>query len=393
MSVMITKIFKITTTILLLSVGNSAFLQDSTAHLYFDGVNDYVETQNTRMNAINDDFTFEAIIKGNEAEQGVNPTIISNRWSHIKGASVYLKGSGGGPRALCFSNRGEEWYIPNNGSVGSLLDGECHHVAITRNDGDIYFYADGVLFGYIFDPTCVNGLQGFSTIWIGRDHHYGNEFKGVIGNVRVWATVRTEAQIADNMYGSMMPFTYGLEGCWELNEESDQEVFDTDIYAWIGFLGSNDLDAGDYNDPDWFAGDYCADIADYGTGDDDGWVDEDEDDDDEEEEEEEEDNGEGMLFGISGGLETSGLDNVDFEAALTIYPNPVSEGAVTIDFGTEISDVSIRLTDLNGQEVMTDLVTKKTGMVQLNVDALAAGVYFVMINHASGAYATKLIVK
>lgn len=386
----LTKQFKILILTVFLSIGNTAFLQDSTAHLYFDGVNDYVETHNTRLDYVNDDFTFEAIIKGYEDEQGTNPTLLSNRWSHIKGVAFYLKGSGDGPRALCFLNRGEEWYIPNNGAVGSLLDGECHHVAVVRNDGNIYFYSDGVEFGVIYDPTCVQNLQGFNSIWIGRDHFYDNPFKGVIGNVRIWDVARTEGQISENMYVNMDGYTSGLRGSWPLNEGIGQHVYEATMYGWSGFLGVNSIVDGDYDDPDWFSGDYCAAIADYGTGDDDGWVDEEEDEDDEE------DGGEvaEMVHELMGGAaESVGIATKELTAVISIYPNPNSSGSVTVDLGTNRNNVAIVLSTLNGQEISTTTVTDKVSTIQLNVDQLAAGIYLLIIRHESGSYAEKLVIE
>ena len=373
--------------IVLLFSSNISWLQDPTGHLYFDGVNDYVETHNTRLDYVNDNFTFEAIIKGNEAEQGVNPTIISNRWSPIKGSAFYLKNMGDGPRALCFLNRGEEWYVPNNGSIGSLLDGECHHVALVRNDGDIFFYADGVLFGMIYDPTCANNLQGFHSIWIGRDHYYDNEFKGVIGNVRVWNLARTATEIAENMFSSMDGTEPGIRGCWELNEGDGQQVLEETMYGWSGFLGTDNLEGGDGYDPDWFPGDYCADIGDYGHGDDDGWVEEEDEEEDDEEDGEEDDND-----NVVADQEISGLANNSFAGELAIYPNPISTDLLTIDFGTERNNVSLILSTLNGQNLITNLISEETSQVQLNVNNLAAGVYLLIISHDAGSLAKKIII-
>ena len=355
----------------LMLLSNSAWLQDSTSHLYFDGVNDYAETHNTWLDYVNDDFTFEAIIKGDEEDQGTNPTIISNRWSHIKGAAFYLKNMGSDPRALCFSNRGEEWYIPNNGSLGTLLDGECHHVAIVRNDGNIYFYADGEQFGYIYDPTCANNLQGFNSIWIGRDHRYDYEFKGVIGNVRVWNVARTGEEIAANMYGGLDGTESNLRGCWELNEGEGQNVYENFSYGWSGFLGANDSEDGDGYDPDWFPGDYCADIEDYGDGEDDDWV-------DDEDEDEEDD--------------TSGLSELN-DALLKIHPNPVYDHNITVDFGTTLTNVEFTMVAISGQEVYHSKTSKITSVVVLNIGDLTKGIYLLKIQSDDQTLTKKIVVR
>ncbi len=369
----------------LLIISSTAWLQDETSHLYFDGVNDYVETHNTQLDYFNDDFTFEAVIKGNEDDQGTDPTIISNRWSHIKGSAFYFKSMGDGVRALCFSNRGEEWYIPNNGSVGSLLDGTCHHVAVVRKEGDLYFYADGVLFGVDYADGCANNLQGFTSIWIGRDHVYGNEFKGVIGNVRIWKSARTSTELAENMHGGIDGFEYSLRGCWDLNEGDGQNIYCKYMLSWSCFLGTDEFIEGDGYDPDWFEGDYCSNIHDYGDGDDDGWVEEEEEEDGDEDEDEDEDEG-------GDGDDTAALTKLD-NKLLKLYPNPVLDNNLTVDFGANLSNVEFTLVSISGQEVYNYKVTKNTSIVILNIRDITNGVYLLKIQSEDRLITKKIVVR
>ncbi|NOQ75235.1 MAG: T9SS type A sorting domain-containing protein [Crocinitomix sp.] len=96
--------------------------------------------------------------------------------------------------------------------------------------------------------------------------------------------------------------------------------------------------------------------------------------------------------GIYEDVESSGLENNSFEAELAIYPNPISTDILTIDFGTKRNNVSLVLSSLNGQEIITCLVAEKTSKAQLNVDDLTPDVYLLIINHDNGSLAKKIII-
>lgn len=377
------KIFGKLLLIILLFSAKQAWEQES--HLYFDGSNDFVETNNTNLDYTWGDFTFEAVIKGREEEQGTDPTILSNRWSHIKGNTFYLKDVGPGPRVLCFSHGGDEYWIPNNGTyAGSLLDGACHHVAVVKADEDIFFYADGVLFGELIDPYYYcDHLEGYNSVWIGREHPlvgYGltgsREFKGVIGNARIWNTARTEAEIFDHMYSSMEGSEPGLIGSWELNEGDGQIIYEDAAYAWSGYLGLNSDIDGDGYDPDWFPGGYCTSFSDYGDGEDDGWVD---DDDDDQDGDDQPDDGTVSVH------QNSAED-------LAIYPNPVTDKNLTVNFYKEVDNVKITVYSVSGQALIQDDFSTSGNRVIVDVEALTEGIYMIQLEYDNYIVTEKIAV-
>jgi hypothetical protein len=333
------------------------------AHLYFDGANDFLETHDPLLNTVTSDFTFEAIIKGNADEQGDNPSILSNRWSPIKGNSFYLKENGTDPRVLCFSHGGDEYLIPDNGGFdGDFLDGFCHHIAIVKEDGDIFFYADGGLYGVIINPYYYcDVLDSPADIWIGTDHHYDRPFKGVIAQVRIWNDARTGTEIVLNMHTSLEGTEADLFGYWELNEGEGQLVFEKTSLEWSGYLGESVT--ADGFDPNWFDGDYCINDGDYGDGEDD---------------EQEEDS-------------TASIEFITI-AEVAIYPNPVNNGSITVDFGANLKPSKITVISISGKEVLKKQIPLEAKSVKIDMQDLTKGIYFVKIEAHNESITKKIVV-
>ncbi|MFT5891346.1 MAG: hypothetical protein ACI9Y7_001447 [Dokdonia sp.] len=121
------------------------------SNLSFDGLNDYIEAPSTALDIIgNQDFTFEAWVRGDESSQTTHPTIFSNRPTSASGCIFFFHDihSDSIYKMLCVQLNGVNYILFNNGTYnGSLLDGECHHVAITKQGNLISFYADGAFIG------------------------------------------------------------------------------------------------------------------------------------------------------------------------------------------------------------------------------------------------------
>lgn len=162
--------------------------------LSFNGTNDYVEADNISLNNIaNTDFTFEAIVRGDESLQSQHPQIFSNRPNAGQGTMFFFHGVCGGSnhKLLCVQLNGVNHFIMNSGTFNaSLLDGNCHHVAITRQGNVLTFYADGVAFG----SKTITGLATTASsgdLWIGQDVPTNNTFEGNVSQVRNWDDART----------------------------------------------------------------------------------------------------------------------------------------------------------------------------------------------------------
>lgn len=99
------------------------------------------------------------------------------------------------------------------------------------------------------------------------------------------------------------------------------------------------------------------------------------------------------------GASVVGIDDVEsFRNSISLYPNPVTDGMVKLDFllGNEVEEASIFLTDILGQRVK-DLYNGSLNAepYQFNIptDELSSGVYFLSIQAGNKNVTKKMIVK
>jgi hypothetical protein len=111
-------------------------------------------------------------------------------------------------------------------------------------------YYNGVLDGSTPWTAPINNSA--SELYIGNVN--GNEgFSGIIDEVRIWNYARTEQQIQDWMYNSLMGSESGLVGYWNFDEGSGPTAYDLTSYHNDGMLGSTV--GSDGNDPAWVISD------------------------------------------------------------------------------------------------------------------------------------------
>jgi gliding motility-associated-like protein len=225
--------------------------------LHFDGVDDRVTIPNFQLNGIGTgDFTLEAWVRGVEAEQLEHPRILSNRDVLDHGTMFFFHGLWGGTnyKTLCLQIGGVNYLNVDNGPInGSILDGTCHHVAVSKDQDSLRFYVDGQPIGQRALVGPVDAATPAQSMLIGTDGPDPYPFKGTIGQVRVWQEVRSAAQIQASMGFSIVANTPGLFGYWELNEGTGQLATDKTNTA-NGVLGTSMLAEG--QDPTW--GDGCS---------------------------------------------------------------------------------------------------------------------------------------
>ncbi|NUN69346.1 MAG: VCBS repeat-containing protein, partial [Bacteroidetes bacterium] len=180
--------------------------------LRFDGNNDRVEVGNES------DFDFTTAVT---LEAWVKPGKVTGQQGLIAkddgdGAHPYQIRLDGDEVTFGFYSGGIDWN-PVETNDANLTVGTWAHIAGTYDKDTAKIYVNGVLKAavhYTFDiPTNNTALR------IGVTNN-GNNFQGVMDEVRVWNVARTQQQIQDNMN---MPFTSaqsGLVGYWQFNASS-----------------------------------------------------------------------------------------------------------------------------------------------------------------------------
>lgn len=326
--------------------------------LTFDGTNDYVQMPNKSANAIaQKDFTFEAWIEGRESGQAYHPVLFSNRKTSTSGGfMLFFHGIWGGSqyKMLGVQLNNKNYMIVNNGTFnGSLLDGNCHHIAVTLNGQTLSFYADGELFG----TKTVTGNPDISStvpLWIGSDQRDGKGFKGSISQIRMWKIARSATQIKNNMNRSISGSTANLVSYWEANEYEGQTLIDKTGLA-NGRFGSTTGD--DSKDPQWLrAGQCCFNPDDLRLAD---WV----------------------------------VDGADIQSMLVEQnqPNPASD-FTRIAYSTvnETKAADLKIYDVAGKLMKQfDLDNSASGSVLVDVKDMQAGLYLYTVTANDGSSVTK----
>jgi hypothetical protein len=130
-----------------------------------------------------------------------------------------------------------------------LTAGTWNHLAITYDGGVVTFYGNGSLGGsgsvvpISAVPSCLLKLGGEV-----------GPLGGLLDEVSVWKTARTQVEIQGDMSGGVTPGPDELMGYWRLNEGSGQSVSDSSGKDKNGYLGVNAATA-DAADPHWVLGD------------------------------------------------------------------------------------------------------------------------------------------
>lgn len=103
-----------------------------------------------------------------------------------------------------------------------------HVVAVyDASAGEVDFYVNGQQQGTTQTglPTSINNNNQPFVIGINYNGGSGNnEFDGLIDEVRIWNTERTQSDIQDNMYVEISGSSSGLQGYWKFNNDYTDET-------------------------------------------------------------------------------------------------------------------------------------------------------------------------
>ncbi len=313
--------------------------------LKFDGSDNYVAVPDSPLNEIGlGNFTFEAWISGEEADQRTHPIIFSNRGTSSSAGGILFFFHGiWGPsesKMLCLQIDGNNHFLINNGDFdGSILDGECHHVAISRNGGMLSYYVDGALIG-TKTPSILGTVSFNSSLWIGKDKSTNNTFNGNISQCRIWNVARTESEIAESKDISLEGTEAGLLAYWEMDNDNSQVVSDK-TGQYDGILGESSQD--DNLDPAWAT------------------------------------DGSAEAVGSSVTQPTT--------LSLAIGPNPTT-GLLNIENPTG-QQLEVQLTNELGQLLIRNTIS--TTASDLDLSNFPSGIYFLVLNYGDQHFTKKVI--
>lgn len=225
--------------------GNTTTPLPSNYALQFDGADDFVSLVDSGDFDFDNSFTVEAWVKPlSLAAPNGYKALISGVFSDppISGGgwTVFLD-------SRDYSNWGLSVCVPGceaafSGS-GGLQVSEWQHIAATYNGNKIIIYRNG--------ETIANAIQSGNVtdvnfILLGI---WEKSFNGLIDEVRVWNTARTQNQIQTNMNRALSGQEKGLIGYWQLDDGTGQIVVDSTPNHNNGRLGSSSTE--DSNDPTW----------------------------------------------------------------------------------------------------------------------------------------------
>ena len=227
--------------------------------LQFDG-NDVVSipSTNSYANSLGQQFAVEAFLRADNLSISGAQTIFSSRHT----SSVNSNGLNG----ILFSLYGGQLLLQLNGvnyysSANQLPnDNGCHQVAVTRdNTNRVRFYIDGRETAYA--PSATASAYSDGSLNIGGDNvygSYGENFRGMVGKVRVWNSWRSAEQIRQNSTAKLPAPQYGLVAYYDMQDTTgSQQLSDLSGVNYSGqalmpgVLGATSSAGSD--DPTWVA--------------------------------------------------------------------------------------------------------------------------------------------
>jgi len=209
--------------------------------LTFDGSNDYVQIPfDSLLDFGTGDFTIEVWVKAT-TPSSTYPSILSNRTS----GDLY--------HGYVLFNYASQVYIRianNTWSIASIniVDGNWHHIAVTRNGTTLDGYIDGTM---TFTTTDPSDMSNNNVTWIGADqaNFAITQYAGQIDEVRFWNIARSGSDINTYKNTRLTGSESGLVSYYRFNEDFGQTVSDATGNGINGFLGSTPHK--DSNDPTW----------------------------------------------------------------------------------------------------------------------------------------------
>jgi hypothetical protein len=139
---------------------------------------------------------------------------------------------------------------------GSNLINDWQFVAVTYDGSEIFLYLNGEPAG---SATIAPGL--LPTVLQTNIGRWVASFFGDIGEVAIWKTARSAAQIQSDYSCGIVPNRTEMFGYWTFDENGSQTIADSSGNGNSGYLGT-DPSGSDKADPEYVSASYSFDLAD-----------------------------------------------------------------------------------------------------------------------------------
>jgi hypothetical protein len=204
------------------------------------------------------------------------PTIIGAGWENSKSVSLWVKPTGTAQDcesddvALCdtiFGDKPRYWGITRGLSLGldriwvwnydasetsstdsiglTYTPGEWVYVTLVHDSGDLCAYKNSVLAGCVESGATQQSESGSIGLYLGgmiNDVTRNTTFEGEIDEVSIWNRALSPAEIAANMYASLVGDESGLMAYYRMSDGSGDTLTDDSQYDWNGVLLDGDVD-------------------------------------------------------------------------------------------------------------------------------------------------------
>jgi len=185
-----------------------------------------------------------------EAWVKVDPASTAERTGIISAfTGPYTADAQRGDWALFTDGNGRLWWYEKNanGQYSSakgttIKTGDWTHVAITRTEGNIKYYINGSEVASVDSDKIALGAVSTKAPTLGYCEYGGENYNyldGAIGDVRLWSTARTSAEIQEDMFTEAVGNEAGLMAHWSLDEQAGTVFWDSTATGNTGSIANN----------------------------------------------------------------------------------------------------------------------------------------------------------
>lgn len=213
----------------LVVVTQSSFAQLGSGNcLQFDGTNDYVNVPSSGVFDFGTgNFTISVWMKGTDPAPSPPERVILARYTQCGADRGFRISAAPAPAGNVVINVGLGGGL--NGTI-NVLDDRWHFISVVRNGDNLTLYTDGIQEATRTGVGSKDASASSFPLDIGAFEPCGGGrvrfWNGEIDEVRVWNTVRTQAQIKDDMCTPLVGNESGLVAYWNMNEGTGNTVSD-----------------------------------------------------------------------------------------------------------------------------------------------------------------------